>query len=117
MPAPALRLEVADFTDPDNWRWVLKDHGGAFLADHPVALDRTNPNYMGLLDLPGYLQRHVAPDTRNVDQRRLIGELGAWMGEQVLGRSIGEALLAREAIGGGARPCPASGRAHADLAA
>ncbi|MBV9748423.1 MAG: hypothetical protein JO157_06400, partial [Acetobacteraceae bacterium] len=64
MPAPiALRLEVAEFKDADHWRWVLKEPGGAFLADHPVALDRNDPHYLGLVDLPGYLHRYAAPDT------------------------------------------------------
>ncbi|HYZ64206.1 MAG TPA: CHAT domain-containing protein, partial [Acetobacteraceae bacterium] len=90
-----LRLEVADFGDADHWRWVLKEDGGRFLDDHAVALDRANPNYMGLVDLPSYLWRNAAPDTRDADERRLIREVGAWIGDQVLGRSLAEKLLGR----------------------
>ena len=70
MPTSALRLEVAEFTDADNWRWVLKEHGDAFLADHTVALDRADPHYAGLVDLPSHLHRYAAPDTRDADERR-----------------------------------------------
>jgi len=35
----ALCLEVAEFSDANHWRWRLTDEGGAFLADHTVALD------------------------------------------------------------------------------
>jgi hypothetical protein len=35
----ALRLEIAEFTDANHWRWRLTDADGAFLADHAVVLD------------------------------------------------------------------------------
>jgi len=92
---PALRLEVADFVSPDRWRWVLKEPGGAFLADHPVALDQANPKYPALIDLPLYLHRNSTPVTRQADERRLLHEVGAWIAESVLGRSIAEKLRAR----------------------
>jgi hypothetical protein len=91
----ALRLEVAEFHDADHWRFVLKDVGGAFLADHAVALDRTDHYYSALIDLPGYLRLHSALDTHAADERRLLGEVGSWIGEQMLGRTIAEKLLAR----------------------
>jgi hypothetical protein len=95
MPSQLLHLEVADFTDADHWRWLLQEPGGAFLADHTVALDRGDPRYPALLDLPGYVHRYAAPDRREVDERRLVEEVGVWIGEQVLGRSIADALLVR----------------------
>ena len=95
MPADPLRLEVAEFADIDRWRWVLQERGGAFVADHTVALDRDDPRHAALLDLPGYLHRYAAPDTRKADERRLIGEVGAWVGERVLGPGIMGKLLAR----------------------
>jgi hypothetical protein len=39
MPAQPLGFDVEQFIDADHWRWVLKEDGGAFLADHTVALD------------------------------------------------------------------------------
>jgi len=62
MPDHALRLEVPEFTDHDHWRWVLLDPGGAFLADHTVALDPTHAYYGALFDLEGYLEQNTAPD-------------------------------------------------------
>jgi hypothetical protein len=51
--------------------------------------------YAALIDLPGYVRRYTAPDRREADERRLIEEVGVWIGEQVLGRSIADTLLAR----------------------
>ncbi len=85
MPAPPLRLHVELFTDPDHWRWALKDGAGAFLADHSVALDRKDPEYAALLDLPRYLWDHTAPDTREAEERILVAKLGAWLGVRLLG--------------------------------
>jgi tetratricopeptide (TPR) repeat protein len=95
MVQSALSLEVAEFGDTDHWRFVLKEAGGAFLADHSVALDRADQHYAALVDLPGYLRVHSAPDTRAADEQRLLGEVGGWIGEQVLGRTIAEKLLSR----------------------
>jgi hypothetical protein len=89
----ALRLEVAEFTDANHWRWRLTDEGGAFLADHAVALDPTDPKYPALFDLPGYLRHFSAPDKRDEDERRLLQEVGKWIGETVLGTGIGEKIL------------------------
>jgi tetratricopeptide (TPR) repeat protein len=89
----ALRLEIAEFTDANHWRWRLTDEGGAFLADHAVALDPTDPKYPALFDLPAYLKHLSAPDRRDEDERRLLQEVGAWIGETVLGPVIGEKIL------------------------
>src|ERR1700733_13704821 len=78
MPAHPLRLEGVEFTDPDHWRWVLQENSGAFVADHSVTLDRADPRYPAVLDLPGYLNRYAAPDRREADEHRLIAELGIW---------------------------------------
>src|SRR5215469_17038879 len=88
-----LRLEIAEFTDANHWRWRLTDEGGAFLADHPVALDPTDPKYPALFDLPAYLRHYAAPDKLDEDERRLLQEVGAWIGETVLSHSIGEKIL------------------------
>ena len=95
MTTKALCLEVADVKDANNWRWVLKDVHGAFLADHVVALDPAEPMYQALFNQPGYLRHYAAPDKRDEDERRLMREVGVWIGERVLGRGIGEKLLER----------------------
>jgi len=80
-----LRLEVADFTDHDHWHWQLTDAAGKFLADHQVALDPTEAEYAGFLDLEAYLDQYAAPDKWPEDEVRLIEEVGAWIGRRVLG--------------------------------
>jgi hypothetical protein len=89
----ALRLEIAEFTDANHWRWRLTDADGNFLADHTVALDPTDPKYQALFDLPAYLRHFSAPDKRDEDERRLLQEVGAWIGQTVLGPGIGEKIL------------------------
>jgi tetratricopeptide (TPR) repeat protein len=81
----ALRLEVLDYTDPDHWRWRLTDAGGKFLADYLVALDPADAEYAAFLDLEAYLEQHAAPDKWPDDEVRLIREVGAWIGQRVLG--------------------------------
>ncbi|HII05984.1 MAG TPA: CHAT domain-containing protein, partial [Methanotrichaceae archaeon] len=81
-----LLLEVADFRDPQNWRWVLKDDSGNFLQDHEVSLDLRDPSYIALLDLQRYLDSHSSPDNRIADQKRLLDELSKWIGSNVFGK-------------------------------
>src|SRR5208337_2412472 len=92
--ADSLRLEIYEFNDANRWRWRLTDAQGAFLADHAVALDRNEPRYEALFNLPAYLWQHSAPDRRDQDERRLLSEVGAWVGETVLGHDIGEKIMA-----------------------
>ena len=80
-----LQLEVREFTDLTRWRWVLTDPTGAVVADHEVRLDATCWQFEAFTDLLGYLSWHVAPDRRAQDEARIVGELGAWIGAQVLG--------------------------------
>jgi tetratricopeptide (TPR) repeat protein len=94
IPAP-LRLEVAEYADADRWRWVLKEDGGAFLADHAVALDRADPRYPALRDLPGHLNAYATPHNRAADEARLIAEAGDWIGTTVLGHAIAARLRDR----------------------
>jgi hypothetical protein len=93
MAAHTLHLKIVELIDADHWRWVLTHAEGTFFADQVVALDRTEPQYQALLDLPGYLKHYAAPDKRDVDERQLIDEVGAWMGQKVLGPGVGEAIL------------------------
>jgi len=94
MGAQALRLEIAEFIDGNHWRWVLTDVNGAFLADHVVELDSSEPKNQALFALPNYLWHYAAPDKRDVDERRLLGEVGAWLGATVIGPTIAEKILA-----------------------
>jgi tetratricopeptide (TPR) repeat protein len=80
-----LRLEVRDFVDLTRWRWTLTDSNGAFIADHEVRLNEADWQYEAFTDLLGYLSWHAAPDRKRQDEARITGELGAWIGEQVLG--------------------------------
>jgi len=81
-----LILEVTEFKDPQNWRWVLKDSSGRFLQDQEVNLDIADPNYLAFLDLEGHLDSYSSPDKRIDDQERLLGEMSKWIGSRVLGK-------------------------------
>lgn len=115
-----LRLEARDFADLTRWRWVLTDASGAFVADHEVRLDPGHWQYEAFADLLGYLRWHVAPDRRHEDESRIVAEVGAWIGSQVLGPVAGTLARKRPATvrvvvpeGGGGAALPAAGaRAH-----
>ena len=51
-----LLLQVTEYGDAAHWRWRLTEEGGAFIADHPVALDIDDVEYQGFVDLHGFLQ-------------------------------------------------------------
>src|SRR5438552_12864360 len=89
--ADALRLEVAEFADPNRWRWRLTTAQGAFLADHQVALDPADQLYQAFVDLHVYLDQHADPEKWPGDEERLVFEAGAWIGERVLG-PVGAAI-------------------------
>ena len=78
MPAP-LRLTLTDYQNTTQWRWVLSDAKGGFLADHCVKLDASTREYRGFVELAGYLDfyRVAYPPERQLE------DLGAWIGEQV----------------------------------
>jgi hypothetical protein len=78
----ALRLEV---DDPDHWRRQFSDPAGRYLADLPFALDRAEANYHAFVALDGYLDRHASPDQGLEHEGSLLEEVGAWLGERVLG--------------------------------
>ncbi|MBX3516616.1 MAG: CHAT domain-containing protein [Rhodospirillales bacterium] len=93
-PAQPFVLACEDYQNAQHWRWVLRDGGGNFLADHDVHLDPACPEYDGLIDLRGYLGRHAAPDRWHTDHARLLEDFGRWLGANVLGKAIGDKLLA-----------------------
>jgi tetratricopeptide (TPR) repeat protein len=93
VPQP-LHLDVAEFS-PDAWRWTLTDHADAYIQHDQVRLDPTHACYRALLDLPGYLRVRAAPDRRQQDERRLIAEVGDYVGAHVLGEAIARKLRER----------------------
>ena len=92
--AGLLRLEVREFRDLTRWRWVLTDASGAFVADHEVRLNPDDWQFEAFTDLPWYVRWHAAPDQREADEARIVGEVGEWIGSRVLG-AVGPALLRR----------------------
>jgi len=50
-----LRLRAVDVRDAEQWRWLLTDQAGVFLADHEVALDPADLEHQGFMDLAGFL--------------------------------------------------------------
>ncbi len=92
--AGLLRLEVREFRDLTRWRWVLTDASGAFVADHEVRLNPDDWQFEAFSDLPWYVRWHAAPDQREADEARIVGEVGEWIGSRVLG-AVGPALLRR----------------------
>src|SRR5215471_14791549 len=92
-----LRLEIADFDSSAEglaWRWVLTEPGGAFVADHRVALDVGEPGYEAFIDLFGYLRWRADPEDRVASEAALVAAAGRWIGERVFG-AVGPALTAR----------------------
>lgn len=87
-------LQASDIRSPQQWTWKLLDDGQMFVADHPVSLDRDDWQYEAFLDLHGYLRRNAAPDNRRESERKIIEEVGRWIGEQVIGPDIGNKLIA-----------------------
>ena len=84
-------LTALDVRGPTRWYWRLTEDG-VFLADFSVELDDRCWQYKAYLDLHGYLRRHASPDRRGEDERRIIGEVGRWIGREVLG-PIGPRLV------------------------
>ena len=96
--AGPLRLEAREFRDLTRWRWVLLDPGSGFIADHEVRLDASAAEYEAFGDLRGYLRWHGAPDRRAEDEARILGEVGTWIGSQVLGPAVCKALARRRPV-------------------
>ena len=88
-----LRLEARDFAGPGRWRWVLTGPGGEFVADHEVRLDTGCWQFEAFSGLARYLRWRVAPDRRIAHEAEIVADVGAWIGEQVLGR-VGAAMAA-----------------------
>jgi len=78
---PQLVLAVSEYRDPDHWRWELKDAKGNVLADHTVALDSNEREYLGFVNLAAYANSYRGAYT----YREILDQIGAWMGEHVFG--------------------------------
>src|SRR5262245_52344782 len=92
-----LLLEVTEYGDAAHWRWRLTTEGGAFIADHLVALDTSVVEYQGFVDLHGFLWQRADPGRRLASEAELVDRVGRWLGEKVLG-PIGPALVERSPV-------------------
>jgi hypothetical protein len=90
-----LRLEVRDFEDLTRWRWELTNGAGKSLASHDVRLEAACWQHEAFTGLLGYLRWHAAPDQQAEDEARTVAEVGAWMGQFVLGPVAGALAAAR----------------------
>src|SRR4051794_5995848 len=90
-----MRLEALDYTSPAQWRWRLTDLRGQFVADHSVDFDAAAWEFEAFTDLYNFLRRNTTPDRRNEHEQQLIGQVGNWITDQLLGRGVA-AALARE---------------------
>jgi hypothetical protein len=97
-----LQLQVVEVADVDHWRWQLQDADGGFLANQKVALNRRDPEYLGFVDLAGFLRRNADPGRRLASEAELVDRVGGWIGQQVFGegakpgtaKPVGRALVA-----------------------
>ena len=95
-----LCLEAVAVKGPARWRWVLTDEaGGTLLGEHHVQLDERAREYQALSDLQGYLRWYAAPDPdgRPPSEGTLLAEVGAWVGREVLGPTLGRRIAAAAA--------------------
>ena len=89
-----LLLRAVDVAGPLRWRWLLADEQtGAPLADHRVDLDPASDEVVRFRDLHGYARWHAAPDQRTADESRIVTQAGAWAGHELLGETIGAAIV------------------------
>ncbi|MEU0557444.1 hypothetical protein [Dactylosporangium sp. NPDC006015] len=92
-----LLLRAVDVVGRSRWRWLLTDErSGAALADHPVdfgalAGDREAEAFR---DLYRFLRWNAVPDRRVESEAAWVDRLGQWIGERILGRSVGAAIAA-----------------------
>lgn len=88
-----LRLAVTEFTDLTRWNWVLYNKSGTALAGQEVRLDPKDAWFEAFTDLQSYVSWQAAPDKRFAQEARIVTALGDWIGTNVFGPAIGNALL------------------------
>jgi hypothetical protein len=89
---PPLVLVADEVKDPWHWFWRLKDDRGTLLAHHEVALDPAEWRAQAFTDLYRYVRQHADPGRRSHSTTELLGQVGAWAGEHVLGK-VGPAIV------------------------
>jgi hypothetical protein len=94
-----LLLEAVEVTGPLTWRWLLSvEETGNPLADHSVRLDSSGQDLSQFSDLYGYERTYAAPDRRIEDGTRFTRLAGEWAGRELLGESVGAAILAEAPV-------------------
>ena len=89
---PPLVLVADEVKDPWHWFWRLKDDRGTLLAHHEVALDPADWRAQAFTDLYRYVRQHADPGRWSQSTTELLGQVGAWAGEHVLGK-VGPAIV------------------------
>ena len=89
---PPLVLVADEVKDPWHWFWRLKDDRGTLLAHHEVALDPADWRAQAFTDLYRYVRQHADPGRWPQSTTELLGQVGAWAGEHVLGK-VGPAIV------------------------
>ncbi|MEU0557438.1 hypothetical protein [Dactylosporangium sp. NPDC006015] len=92
-----LLLRAVDVVGRSRWRWLLTDERtGAALADHPVDFDALTDDREAeaFRDLYRFLRWNAVPDRRVESESAWVDRLGQWIGERVLGGSVGSAIAA-----------------------
>jgi hypothetical protein len=101
-----LSLEVRDFESATRYRWALVGPSGELMAEHRVQLDARSPEYEAFTNLHGHLDWRAVPEPRtrirHLDEARITGEIGKWIGTQVLG-PVGTAIAAAAPTPGGGK--------------
>jgi hypothetical protein len=94
-----LLLDAVDVTGPLRWRWLLSDEEtGNPVADHGVDLNPSSDEVARFRDLGGYVRSYAAPDRLTEDGARFVREAGEWAGRELLGESVGEAIVAEAPV-------------------
>jgi hypothetical protein len=94
-----LLLQAVDVAEPLRWRWLLQhEETGNPVADHQVNLDPASAEVTRFRDLYGYVRSYAAPDRWTEDGVRFVSEAGAWAGHELLGESVGAAILAEAPV-------------------
>jgi len=89
---PPLVLVADEVKDPWHWFWRLKDDRGTLLAHHEVALNPADWRAQAFTDLYRYVRQHADPGRWTQSTTELLGQVGAWAGEHVLGK-VGPAIV------------------------
>ena len=89
---PPLLLVADEVKDPWHWFWRLKDDRGTLLAHHEVALNPADWRAQAFTDLYRHVRQHADPGRWSHSTTELLGKVGAWAGEHVLGK-VGPAIV------------------------